>query len=102
MRLDRAGSIRLRFGPPQIAPKIQKNVLEIRRDFKAEFLLKKVSNMSKIGSKMVTLGGVFGELLQRGSWGLIWEHFGMLWGAFWMVFGSILGRCWSDFGVVCE
>ena len=52
MRLDRAGSIRLRVGPPQIAPKIQKSVLEIRRDFKAEFLPKKVSNMSKIGSKM--------------------------------------------------
>ncbi len=34
MRLDRAGSIGLRVGPLQIAPKIQKNVLEIRRDFK--------------------------------------------------------------------
>ena len=29
MRLDRAGSIGLRVGPPQIAPKIRKNVLEI-------------------------------------------------------------------------
>ncbi len=52
MRLDRAGSIGLRVGPPQIAPKIQKNVLEIRCDFKASFLSKKVPKVSKMGSQM--------------------------------------------------
>ena len=52
MRLDRAGSIGLRVGPLQIAPQIQKNVLEIRRDFKAEFLFQKVAKVSKQGSQM--------------------------------------------------
>ena len=53
MRLDRAGSIGLHVGPPQIPLKIQKkNVLEIRLDSKADFLLKKVPKVSKRCSEM--------------------------------------------------
>ncbi len=37
MRLDRAGSIGLHVGPPQITPKMLKNMLEIRRGFEAQF-----------------------------------------------------------------
>ena len=108
MRLDRAGSIGLRVGPPQIPPKIQKKRVRNPTRFWSLVFIEtgaqseqnELPNGLQNGTKIDKKGGFFGELLRRGSWGLIWEHFGMLWGAFWVVLGSISGRFWSDFGVI--
>ena len=110
MRLDRAGSIRSRVGPPQIAPKIQEKRVRNPTRFKSLVFIEKgaqseqngLPNGLQNGTTNDKKGCFLGELLRRGSWGLIWEHFGMVWGAFWMVFGSMLGIFWNDFGVICE
>ncbi len=52
MRLDRAGSIRLRVGPTQIAPKFQKERVRNQTRFFSRVFSKKVPKMSKVGSQM--------------------------------------------------
>ncbi len=83
-----------------------KNVLEIRCDFKASFLSKKVPKVSKMSSQMgskmapkLTKREAFLENCSGGGPGV---SFGSILGCFGEHFGWFLGAFWGDVGVMLE
>ena len=83
-------------------PKSRQNVLEIRHDFKAHFLSKKVPKVSKMdsqmGSKMAPKLSKREAFLENCSGGVLGSHLG----AFWDALGSLLDGFWEHFGEMLE
>ena len=101
-RLDRAGSLGLGVGPPQIAPEIDKkrcrNPMRFRCSTFMETCCQSEPNGLPNGTQKVTqivkLCTFFRDLIQRRFWGFLREAFG----AFGDGLGRLLGGFWGGFG----